>query len=360
MPRAGRRAGTLTGVRAIEWSGTSLRILDQTRLPRREVWLSVDTTAKLAEAIAKLRVRGAPMLGIAGAFGVANAAARSRSKTAPGVLADAERAGTTLAATRPTAVNLGWAIERTLRAGRTAAEQTSDASAVVKALAAEAHAIADEDAAACDAIARAGQEFLKRGATVLTHCNTGSLCTGGCGTALGIIRTAHEDGKDITVLATETRPLLQGARLTVWELGAMGVPHALVADSAAPSLLARGKADVVVVGADRIAANGDVANKIGTYSLALAAREAKVPFVVAAPVSTIDLSIAGGKDIVVEERDPDEVRTILGVPVAPPGTPALNPAFDVTPAKLVTAIVTDRGVARPPFKASLRRIAAGA
>jgi methylthioribose-1-phosphate isomerase len=342
-------------MRAFEWDGDTIRILDQTLLPKREVWRTLRTVAQLAEAIEKLRIRGAPALGIAGAAGVAQAALRApKTRDARGVIDDAEFAGETLAQTRPTAVNLRWAIERTLNAGRAALSTGADRDGVVKALVEEAHAIASEDAAACDAIARAGQEFLARGARVMTHCNTGLLCTGGTGTALGVIRLAHDSGKKITVLATETRPLLQGARLTAWELGTLGIPHALIPDSAGPALLARGEADVVVVGADRVAANGDVANKIGTYALALAAREAGVPFVVAAPVSTIDLSVSSGEDIVVEERNPDEVLEVFGVRVAPQGATARNPAFDVTPARLVTAIVTENGVARPPYRRALR------
>jgi methylthioribose-1-phosphate isomerase len=343
-------------VKAFEFDGSTIRLLDQTLLPRREQWRTIRNVARLAEAIEKLRIRGAPALGIAGAAGVAMAAARSRAATPDAVLEDAEWAGDTLVQTRPTAVNLGWAIRRTLEAGRAAVADGADRDGVVKALASEARAIAREDSDACDAIARPGQEFLARGARVLTHCNTGLLCTGGTGTALGVIKLAHESGKKVTVLATETRPLLQGARLTSWELGTLGVPHALIPDGAGPAMLSRGEVDVVVVGADRIAANGDVANKIGTYSLALAAREAKVPFVVAAPRSTIDLAVASGGDIVVEERNPDEVLEVFGTRVAPQGAAARNPAFDVTPARLVTAIVTERGVARPPYRSTLRRL----
>lgn len=341
-------------VKAITYERGIVRILDQTQLPERERWLALRTTAQLAEAIRKLRVRGAPALGIAGAYGVAQAAHRSTKQTARGVLADAARAGAVLAATRPTAVNLSWAIERTLSAGR--AIGTDDPDKIVRALADEAASIEAEDAAACLAMARHAGRFISRGATVLTHCNTGSLCTGGYGTALGAIRLAHESGKQIQVLATETRPLLQGARLTAWELGTLRIPHELVPDSAAPALLARGEVDLVVVGADRIAANGDVANKIGTYSLALAAREAGVPFVVVAPSSTVDFGTPSGDAIEVEERDPAEVTHVRGIAVAPRGTRARNPAFDVTPSRFVAAIVTERGVATPPFRSSLARL----
>jgi methylthioribose-1-phosphate isomerase len=343
-------------MRGMEWTGREIRVLDQTRLPKKETWLTLSTTAQLAGAIKAMRIRGAPALGIAGAYGVAQAAVRSRANTARGAFKEAERAGAVLALTRPTAINLSWAIRRTLDAGLAAIQAGADRDGLVKTLAEEANAIADEDARACDAISQAGQSFVPPRATILTHCNTGLLCTGGAGTALGVIALAHTSGKDIRVLATETRPLLQGARLTAWELGKLGIPHALIPDAAGPALLARGVVDLVLVGADRIAANGDVANKIGTYSLALAAREAGVPFVVAAPVSTIDLAVADGAAIPVEERSPDEVLSILGTRVAPAGATALNPAFDVTPAGLVTAVVTERGVAGPPFTESLRRV----
>jgi methylthioribose-1-phosphate isomerase len=342
-------------VRAITYEGGVIRILDQTLLPAREQIRLLRTTGELAEAIRRLRVRGAPALGIAGAYGVAQAAARSRAATARGVMRDAERAGRTLAATRPTAVNLGWAIGRVLDAGRDHA--AGDPDKLRRVLEEEARRIADEDAAACLAMARHGQRFVRKGATILTHCNTGLLCTGGYGTAMGVIRLAHESGKRIRVLATETRPLLQGARLTTWELGRLGVRHELVPDAAGPSLIARGEVDVVLVGADRIAANGDVANKIGTYPLALAAREARVAFVVVAPLTSVDLSVRSGAEIEVEHRPEEEVTTVLGrARIAPPGTRARNPAFDVTPARLVTAIVTDAGVARRPYRPALKRL----
>jgi methylthioribose-1-phosphate isomerase len=222
----------------------------------------------------------------------------------------------------------------------------------------EALAIQSEDEQACSAMAKHAQEFFEPKAVVLTHCNTGFLCTGGVGTALGAIRYAHDAGLGIVVVATETRPLLQGARLTAWELSRLGIPHALVVDGAAPGLIARGEVSLVVVGADRIAANGDVANKVGTYPLALAASAAGVPFVVVAPTSTIDLSVADGKAIPVEERASNEVTSILGShPIAPAGTQAINPAFDITPASLITAIVTEKGIARAPFASALAQMA---
>ncbi|MBI4729433.1 MAG: S-methyl-5-thioribose-1-phosphate isomerase, partial [Acidobacteria bacterium] len=332
-------------------------VLDQTLLPRRIKRVRLRTTADIAEAIASLRVRGAPQLGIVGAMGVAQAALRSASRGSAGLLRDAERAGRGLARTRPTAVNLGWGIERVLARGRAAAASLGPGE-VAALMVEEALRIQREDAEACRAMARNASGFLARGATVLTHCNTGSLVTGGWGTALGAIRLAHEEGKGVRVIATETRPLLQGSRLTVWELRRLGIPHALVADGAAAGLIARGEISAVLVGADRIAANGDVANKVGTYPLALAARASRIPFVVVAPVSTFDLSVRDGAAIPVEERSPGEVTGVFGIPVAPRGTAARNPAFDVTPARFVTAIVTERGVARSPYRGALARLVA--
>lgn len=342
-------------MRAIAWDAGTIRILDQTLLPQVERVLELRTTAELAEAIRSLRVRGAPALGIAGAMGVAQAALQSRATTAKGVVRDAEKAGKELARTRPTAVNLAWGIERVLSVARErAADVDRDKLPVL--MEEEALRIQQEDADACLAMARHAQRFIKPRSVVLTHCNTGLLCTGGYGTALGAIRLAHEEGRKIAALVTETRPLLQGARLTTWELARLHIPHALVADSAAAGLVARGEVKVVLVGADRIAANGDLANKVGTYPLALAAKDSGVPFVVVAPLSSIDLSVPSGAKIPVEERPAGEVTTVLGHPVAPPGTLALNPAFDITPARLIKAVVTERGIASPPYGMSLRRL----
>lgn len=338
-------------MRSIEWAGGDIVVIDQTLLPQREEFLIVSSTEALAEAIVSLRVRGAPALGIAGAMGVAQAALRAPSGR---VMADSEAAGAVLNATRPTAVNLGWAIDRVCARARAAAAWASEQE-LRELIVEEALLIQAEDEAACLAMAKHAQEFFVPGATVLTHCNTGFLCTGGCGTALGAIRYAHESGLDVRVLATETRPLLQGARLTVWELGKFGIPHELVVDGAAPGLIARGATSLVIVGADRVAANGDVANKVGTYPLALAAQAAGVPFVVVAPTSTIDLAIADGSQIHVEERPASEVIAVRGIPTAPEQTSARNPAFDITPSSLVTAIVTEDGVARRPFRPALAR-----
>lgn len=345
-------------MRSVDWRNGDIAIIDQTLLPGREVLRRLRSTAQVAEAIASLRVRGAPAIGIAGGMGVAQAAVRSRARTARGVLRDAERAARVLARTRPTAVNLRWAIERVLtRAREQAAALPPDA--LAKAMVEEALAIRAEDERACLAMARHAQRFIRRSATLLTHCNTGFLCTGGIGTALGAVRLAHEQGRGVRLLHTETRPLLQGARLTAWECDRFGIPHALVTDAAAPGLIARGEVSAVLVGADRIAANGDTANKVGTYALALAAKDAGVPFVVVAPMSTVDLAVTAGRDIPIEEREPAEVLVAGRARIAPPRTAARNPAFDVTPARLITAIVTERGVARAPFRRTLRRLAGG-
>ena len=345
-------------MRAIDWDAGTIRIIDQTLLPAEEKVLTLTSTAALADAIRSLKIRGAPALGIAGAMGVAQAAYRSQQATTHGVVRDAEAAGRELVATRPTAVNLSWAIDRVLKLARERAKDV-DKDKLLVLLEEEAQRIAQEDANACLAMARNTQRFIPPKAVVLTHCNTGFLCTGGYGTALGAIRVAHEDGKEIAVLATETRPLLQGARLTSWELGKLGIPHALIADGAAAGLIARGEVKVVVVGADRIAANGDVANKVGTLALALAANDAKVPFIVVAPTTTVDASVPNGARIPIEERAASEVTSVLGRPVAPAGTYAVNPAFDVTPARLITAIVTETGVATPPNAVTVKRLLAG-
>ena len=340
-------------MRSIEWKDGDIIVIDQTVLPGRLEYRTLRATDQVAEAIRALRVRGAPALGIAGAMGVAQAAVRPPTSSAKTALERAEQAGAQLAATRPTAVNLAWGIKRVIAKGR-AIPLTAGALRIAQAMVDEALAIQAEDEEACSAMAKLALEFFEPKGVVLTHCNTGFLCTGGNGTALGAIRLAHDEGLGIVVVATETRPLLQGARLTAWELGALGIPHALVVDGAAPSLIARGEVSLVVVGADRIAANGDVANKVGTYPLALAASAAGIPFVVIAPTSTVDLTVQSGDAIPVEERAASEVTSIGTHTFAPAGTQAINPAFDVTPANLITAIVTEKGVARAPFGTVLR------
>jgi methylthioribose-1-phosphate isomerase len=331
----------VTEFAAVRWvapdeGGPAVRVVDQRKLPGRVELIDCRDVATLAEAIRMLRVRGAPALGVAGGYGVVLGALTGHG---------APQAAALLTSQRPTAVNLGWACRRVVAAGP-----------APEAMLAEARAIDDEDRAACRAMGRHGAALLaslRRPARLLTHCNTGALACQGIGTAFGVARTLFEEGRLERLWVDETRPLLQGARLTAFEAAALGIPHTLLADAAAGSLFAAGSVDAVAVGADRIAANGDTANKVGTYPLAVLADRHGVPFYVVAPTSTIDLATAIGAAITVEQRSPDEVRTAGGAPVAPDGTPVYNPAFDVTPAALVTAIVTERGVAWPPFEQSL-------
>ena len=346
-----RRARPITPV---EWLGDRLRILDQRALPAAEEYLEVTEPLEVARAIRRLAVRGAPLLGVTAAHGMALAAVTSGAASPKPLCRDLRRAGKLLVASRPTAVNIAWAVDRVLRAAEAAVPQEVDA--IIAATLDEAGRIAEEDEESCRAIGTFGAALVPGGGNVLTHCNTGALATGGIGTALGIVRVAHEEGKRLHVWVDETRPVLQGARLTAWELQRLGVPMTLVADTAPGSLMARGAVDLVLVGADRIAANGDVANKIGTYQLAVLARHHGVPFYVAAPLSTVDPAARTGNDIEIEQRNPRELTEPFGVRVAPEGTWAVNPAFDVTPSRMITAIVTDRGVVRPPFRSGLRRL----
>ena len=338
---------TPTAVRWIGGAAGHLEILDQTSLPGRLEWRSCRDIDAVVEAIRSLRVRGAPAIGIAGGYGLVVAAAEARAAglTAADARGHILGRAATLASARPTAVNLRWAVERGLA---TLASLPADAPAgdLAERLLAEARAIHAEDRELCAAIGRHGAAILPVGG-VLTHCNTGALATGGAGTALGVITAAWDAGRRFEVFADETRPLFQGARLTAWELGQRGIPVTLLVDAAAGHLLATGRVAACIVGADRITARGDTANKIGTYALAVLAREHGVPFFVAAPSSTFDLTIDDGADIPIEERSAAEVLAPLGVPAAPEGARAFNPAFDVTPARLVTAIITERGVIQP-------------
>jgi methylthioribose-1-phosphate isomerase len=313
----------------------TLALLDQTRLPGETVYVTCRSSEDVADAIRSMKVRGAPAIGVAAAYGLALAAPHG----------DVERAAELLRQTRPTAVNLQWAIDRVLTHGRQPDE--------VLALANE---IAEEDVAANKQIGAYGLDLVPQNANLLTHCNAGALATVDYGTALGIVRAAHEAGRGIHVYVDETRPFLQGARLTTWELREAGVPLTLITDNMAGHFLSRGKVDLVVVGADRIAANGDVANKIGTYSLAVLAHAHGIPFYVAAPLSTIDLSLKSGDEIPIEERSSDEVTHLQGVAIAPEGVEAAHPAFDVTPARYITAIITERGVLRAPYAESLQAL----
>ncbi len=328
----------------IEWLPDGrVRLIDQTRLPREETYLETSDYRDLVTAISQMKVRGAPLIGITAAYALA-LASRQAGGDKDELMSRLRTAAEELHATRPTAANLAWALDRALRV----AEEAAGPQSAIDALETEARRIHEEDVAACHAIGANGASLLDAGATLLTHCNTGSLATGGYGTALGVVRAAWEQGKLERVYVTETRPLLQGARLTAWELKREGIPFTLVVDSAAGSLLRRGLVQAVVVGADRIAANGDVANKIGTYTLAVLAGENEVPFYAAAPTSTIDPSTPSGDDIPIEERDAEEVTALAGVDAK-----AANPAFDVTPHGYVSAIITENGLARPPYQASL-------
>jgi methylthioribose-1-phosphate isomerase len=320
-------------VTPLRWEGDALFLLDQTKLPHEEVWVPCRSAAEVAEAIRTMIVRGAPAIGVAAAFGMAMASKRGD---------DLELAAETLKKSRPTAVNLAWAVDRMLRA-------RGD-------LVREAEQILEEDVEANRAIGRHGALLLGSTATILTHCNAGALATGGYGTALGVIRAAVEGGKTIAVFADETRPYLQGARLTAWELQQDGIDVTLITDNMAGHFFQQGKFDAVIVGADRIAANGDTANKIGTYTVAVLAHAHGVPFYVAAPVSTIDPHCPNGAAIPIEERSAQEVTDIGGKRVAPEGIAVRHPAFDVTPARLVTAIITERGVLRAPYDDAIRRL----
>jgi len=337
----------------VERGASGVRLLDQRKLPLETTWVELESPEQVAAAIREMVVRGAPAIGIAAAFGLALGATRAVPLAPAAFDARLDEIARCLCAARPTAVNLAWAVERLLARARRARAEGAPNAAIAARLEEEAARVREEDLAACRAIGRHGAALVPDRGTVLTHCNAGALATAGYGTALGVVRGAVEAGKRVRVLADETRPFWQGARLTVWELMQDGIEAVLIADSSAASLMRAGEVDLVVVGADRIAANGDVANKIGTYGLAVLAREHGLPFYVAAPVSTVDLACPDGDRIPIEERDPREVTEPLGVRIAPPGVAVRNPAFDVTPARYVTAIVTERGVAHPPYAASL-------
>ena len=335
----------------LRWDRTRLLILDQTALPHEEREVECRTAADVAAAIREMKVRGAPAIGAAAAYGLALDAAASEETDVPQFMRRLEQAAAVLEATRPTAVNLRWALRRMLQAARRPGEAT--VAELRAALVAEAEAIAAEDGRVNRAIGRHGAALIRSGERILTHCNTGGLATVDFGTAFGIVRTAHEDGKGVSLIACETRPYLQGARLTVWEALRAGMDVTLITDNAAGALMSRGVVDRVLVGADRIARNGDVANKIGTYTLAVLARAHEIPFLVAAPLSTIDLETPDGSSIPIEERPASEVTHVGGVHVAPDAVRVANPAFDITPHRLITAIVTEAGVAPPPYAETL-------
>jgi methylthioribose-1-phosphate isomerase len=340
--------------KTVWWQDGAVCLIDQTRLPLEECVITCRSVEEVADAIREMQVRGAPAIGATAAFGMALAAQQAAGDT-EAILAALDEDCASLARTRPTAVNLFWALRR--MAERARAMAAASPAGLRAALLTEAQAIAAEDEAACRAMGRFGAELVPPGAGILTHCNAGALACVSYGTALGVVRAAWERDKEVHVYVDETRPFLQGARLTAWELAKERIPMTLITDNMAGHFLHTGKVQCVVVGADRIAANGDVANKIGTYSVAVLARENNVPFYVAAPTSTLDLAVASGDQIPIEERDPAEVTSWRGVPTAPAGVQAAHPAFDITPARYVTAIITERGVARAPFSESLATMA---
>jgi methylthioribose-1-phosphate isomerase len=330
-------------------------MIDQRKLPTEEIYVRCKTAAEVARAIKTMVIRGAPAIGVAAAMGIALGMRKSKATGTQKFAAEFYKTCELMAATRPTAVNLFWAIGRMKQAFSAAALGGESVDQIKDRLDREAQAIHDEDLASCRALGAFGAEIVPAEARILTHCNAGALATAGYGTALGVIRGAVERGKRVTVLADETRPFLQGARLTAWELIRDGIATTIIADNMAGALMRQGQIDLVVVGADRIAANGDTANKIGTYTVAVLAREHKIPFYVAAPLSTIDLNTPDGQLIPIEERSAREMTHVGGSQIAPDGAAVRNPAFDVTPHQLIAGIITERGIFRPPYIESLKR-----
>jgi methylthioribose-1-phosphate isomerase len=343
----------------IEWKGDAVVMIDQRKLPSAEIYVSCKTAAEVAKAIKTMVIRGAPAIGVAAAMGIALGMRRSSATGTKQFTTEFQKTCDLMAGTRPTAVNLFWAIERMKRVFADAAQGGCSVDEIKQRLQAEAHRIHDEDVESCRAMGTHGATLVPQDARILTHCNAGALATAGYGTALGVIRAAAEQGKKVAVLADETRPFLQGARLTAWELLKDGIDTTVITDNMAGAMMRLGNVDLVVVGADRIAANGDVANKIGTYSVAVLAKEHGIPFYVAAPISTVDLDTPTGAGIPIEERNDKEVTHVGPSRVTPEGARIRNPAFDVTPSKYVTAIITERGIARAPYEESLAALVAG-
>jgi methylthioribose-1-phosphate isomerase len=340
----------------IEWQPDAVVMIDQRKLPAQEVYVHCKTPAEVARAIKTMVIRGAPAIGVAAAMGIALAMKRSKASGTRQAAVEFNKICDVMAATRPTAVNLFWAIDRMKRAFAAGVQAGESVSELAARLEREARAIHDEDVQSCRDMGRFGATVVPPAARVLTHCNAGALATAGYGTALGVIRAAAEQGKVTQVYADETRPFLQGARLTAWELVRDHVPTTVITESMTAPLMRDGGIDVVVVGADRIAANGDFANKIGTYTVAMMARAHNVPFYVAAPLSTIDLQTPDGSRIPIEQRPAREVTHVGATRLVPEGATVWNPAFDVTPAHLVTGIITEKGIARPPFETSLKAL----
>ncbi len=341
-------------MRTVDWHDCKVRMIDQKRIPWELALVEFDNYHAVANAITDMTVRGAPAIGAAAGFGLALAAQQSRAETLEKLLADLEEAARVLKAARPTAVNLAWAVDRLMAVARSGDYRHPDKLRDV--LLVEAQRIADEDVEINKRMGAHGAELIHNGDTVLHHCNTGALATVDYGTAIGVIRAAFEQGKHFHVLLDETRPRLQGARLSAWEMEQLGVPYDILPDTAAGFYMARGEIKLVLLGADRIAANGDFANKIGTYQVAIMAKEHGIPFYSVAPTSTVDLSLKSGAEIPIEERDKSEVLAPFGHPITPPHFKARNPAFDVTPNRYLSGIVTENGIARPPFTESLRQM----
>ncbi len=344
-------------MRTVEWHEGSVRMIDQRQLPWELAVVDYSDYREVARAITDMVVRGAPAIGAAAGFGMALAAQQSTASDAAALMNDLEEAALVMKNARPTAVNLMWAVDRLMRAAQGTAKK--DVGVVREAMLAEAQRLADEDVAINKRMGEHGATLIRDGDTILHHCNTGALATVDWGTALGVIRTAHDQGKRIHVLLDETRPRLQGARLSAWELKQAGIPFEIIADGAAGHFMRAGQVAIVLVGSDRTAANGDVANKIGTYTLAVLAQENGIPFYPVVPTSTIDLRLATGGDIPIEERSSDEVRCPHGLAIVPEDYPARNPAFDVTPHRYVTGIVTENGIVYPPFGLNLQRAVEG-
>jgi methylthioribose-1-phosphate isomerase len=343
----------------IEWKDDAVVMIDQRKLPAAEVYVSCRTASEVAKAIKTMVIRGAPAIGVAAAMGIALGMRRSSATGTKQFTTEFQKACDLMAGTRPTAVNLFWAIERMKHVFAEAAQGGCSVTEIKHRLEAEARRIHDADVESCRTLGAHGAALVPADARILTHCNAGALATAGYGTALGVVRAAAEQGKKVAVLADETRPFLQGARLTAWELLKDGIETTVITDNMAGAMMRLGQVDLVVVGADRIAANGDVANKIGTYAVAVLAKEHGIPFYVAAPISTVDLHTADGSQIPIEERSDKEVTHVAGARVTPEGARIRNPAFDVTPNQYVTAIITERGIARAPFQESLAALVNG-
>jgi len=341
-------------MKTIEWKDGKVFLIDQRKLPLKYEIINCSTYQEVAEAIKKMKIRGAPAIGVAAAFGIALAAYSSKANTYKKFSLDIEKAKNCIALTRPTAVNLFWALERMMNLINK--KKDVDLFTLKDIILQEAKNIAQEDIEVNKAMGKHGSLLIKDGDSILTHCNAGALATVDHGTALGVIRTAFQEGKNIHVYVDETRPVLQGARLTTWELTQGKIPFTLITDNMAGFLMSKKKIDLIIVGADRIARNGDVVNKIGTYSLSVLARENKVPFYVAAPISTIDLSLKSGEGIPIEERDPKEVTHILGKQITPAGVKVFNPAFDLTPNRYIEAIITEKGIIRKPFIKNIKLV----